>query len=132
MRTTLALLAGFALFMTAAIAASDAAPASCGKASWYAMTSLTASGERASPNTMTAAHKTLPFGTKVRVTNQRNGKAVVVRINDRGPYTKGRIIDLTKAAAGKLGFINAGWTNVKVEPLNKLNHPKVRAAGQNC
>ncbi|MEO0495758.1 MAG: septal ring lytic transglycosylase RlpA family protein [Pseudomonadota bacterium] len=120
------------MFMTAAIASADAAPASCGKASWYAMTSLTASGERASPNTMTAAHKTLPFGTKVRVTNERNGKAVVVRINDRGPYSKGRIIDLTRAAAGKLGFVNAGWTNVKVEPLNKLDHPKVRTLVRNC
>jgi rare lipoprotein A len=132
MKTTIALLVGFAFFMTAAIASSDAAPSTCGKASWYAMTSLTASGERASPNTMTAAHKTLPFGTKVRVTNQRNGKAVVVRINDRGPYAKGRIIDLTKTAAGKLGFINAGWTNVKVEPLNKLSHPRVKALTRAC
>jgi rare lipoprotein A len=130
------LLAGFGLLMTAAIAsttpAKSAAYASCGKASWYAMTSKTASGERASPNTMTAAHKTLPFGTKVKVTNQRNGKSVIVRINDRGPYAKGRIIDLTKRAAGQLGFINAGWTSVKVEPVTNLSHKRVKAIGFNC
>ncbi|MEO0636438.1 MAG: septal ring lytic transglycosylase RlpA family protein [Pseudomonadota bacterium] len=132
MKTAAAILLGFALFMTAAIASSDAAPASCGKASWYAMTSLTASGERASLNTMTAAHRTLPFGTKVRVTNQRNGKAVVLRINDRGPFTKGRIIDVTKVAASQLGFLNAGWTQVKIEPLNKLDHPRVQTVSQTC
>ena len=64
----------------------------------------TASGEAAHPHTLTAAHRTLPFGTKVRVTNQRNGRSVVVRINDRGPFTRGRVIDLTPAAAGQLGF----------------------------
>ncbi|MEE9314560.1 MAG: septal ring lytic transglycosylase RlpA family protein [Rhizobiaceae bacterium] len=90
----------------------------CGKASWYAMTSLTASGERASPNTMTAAHRTLRFGTKVRVTNLRNGRSVIVRINDRGPFIKGRVIDVTKRAAKKLGFLGAGWTRVAVSPAN--------------
>jgi rare lipoprotein A len=64
----------------------------------------TASGEDAHPHTLTAAHRTLPFGTKVRVTNQRNGRSVVVRINERGPFTRGRIIDLTPAAADELGF----------------------------
>jgi len=84
----------------------------CGGASWYALTSITASGERMDPNLMTAAHKTLPFGTKLRVTNPKNGKSAVVRINDRGPFIKGRVIDLSKAAAAKLGFINAGHTKV--------------------
>ena len=64
----------------------------------------TASGERANPSAMTAAHRTLPFGTTVRVTNQRNGKNVIVRINDRGPFIRGRIIDVTPAAARQLGF----------------------------
>jgi rare lipoprotein A len=95
------------------------APASamiqCGGASWYAMTSRTASGERASPNTMTAAHRSLPFGTQVKVTNLRNGRAVTVRINDRGPFIGGRVIDVTKAAAAKLGFVGAGVTKVKLE-----------------
>ena len=64
----------------------------------------TASGETFSPSKLTAAHRTLPFGTMVRVTNLRNGRTVVVRINDRGPYTKGRIIDVTAAAAAELKF----------------------------
>jgi rare lipoprotein A len=64
----------------------------------------TASGERASTKALTAAHRTLPFGSHVRVTNKRNGKSVVVRINDRGPFIKGRVIDVTPAAARALGF----------------------------
>lgn len=92
---------------------------SCGKASWYQLTSRTASGERANPNIMAAAHRTLPFGTRVKVTNLRNGRSAVVRINDRGPFIKGRIIDVTRKAAQVLGFKNAGWTRVKIEPLNR-------------
>ena len=65
---------------------------------------MTASGENFSPDKLTAAHRTLPFGTMVRVTNLSNGRAVVVRINDRGPFTKGRIIDITPAAAKELHF----------------------------
>ena len=94
-----------------AVSVSPAA-AQCGSASWYALTSKTASGERMNPAAMTAAHRSLPFGSKVVVTNQRNGKSVVVRINDRGPFIKGRVIDLSKAAAGKLGFISAGHTPI--------------------
>lgn len=93
--------------------------AQCGKASWYAMTSKTASGQRANPGSMTAAHRTLPLGTKVRVTNLRNGKSAVVRINDRGPFVKGRIIDLTEAVATKLGFRWAGWTRVGISREGK-------------
>ncbi len=88
------------------------ASAQCGGASWYALGSRTASGERMNPSAMTAAHRTLPFGTKVRVTNKRNGKTVVVRINDRGPFIRGRILDLSKGAARELGFINAGHAPV--------------------
>ena len=88
------------------------ASAQCGSASWYALNSKTASGERMNPAALTAAHRTLPFGTKVKVTNQRNGKSVVVRINDRGPFIKGRVIDLSKAAASKLGFIKSGHTKI--------------------
>jgi rare lipoprotein A len=64
----------------------------------------TANGERAVPHRLTAAHRTLPFGTLVKVTNKKSGKTVVVRINDRGPFKKGRVIDLTPAAARALGF----------------------------
>lgn len=84
----------------------------CGRASWYALTSKTASGERMNPAAMTAAHRSLPFGTKLKVTNKKNGRSVVVRINDRGPFIKGRVLDLSKAAAGKLGFIGAGHAAV--------------------
>ncbi|MGC1882116.1 MAG: septal ring lytic transglycosylase RlpA family protein, partial [Pseudolabrys sp.] len=64
----------------------------------------TANGEKAAASGMTAAHKTLPFGTLVRVTHQRSGRSVVVRINDRGPFVRGRVIDVTSAAARALGF----------------------------
>jgi rare lipoprotein A len=64
----------------------------------------TASGERVHPTGLTAAHRSLPFGTKVRVINRRNGHSVVVRINDRGPFVRGRVIDVTPAAARSLGF----------------------------
>lgn len=91
--------------------------AQCGSASWYALTSKTASGERMNPAAMTAAHRSLPFGTKLKVVNSRNGKAVVVRINDRGPFVRGRILDLSKAAAAKLDFIRAGHTKVCLEQM---------------
>ncbi len=84
---------------------SSAATAESGIASVYAYAGeKTANGETAKPSGYTAAHKTLPFGTKVRVTNRRNGKSVVVRINDRGPFIRGRVIDLTPAGARALGF----------------------------
>ena len=68
---------------------------------------------------MTAAHKTLPFGTKVRVTNVRNGKSVVVTINDRGPYVKGRVIDLSRAAAQSISMTGAGVAPVSIAVLGK-------------
>lgn len=94
------------------VAVNPALAKQCGGASWYALTSITASGERMNPAAMTAAHRSLPFGSKVRVTNMRNGRTVTVRINDRGPFIRGRVIDLSKAAARKLGFIRAGHTKV--------------------
>lgn len=78
--------------------------------------SKTASGERANRHGLTAAHRTLPFGTRVRVTNKRNGKSVVVRINDRGPFIKGRVIDLTPQAASALSF--SGLAPVTVAVVN--------------
>jgi rare lipoprotein A len=93
-------------------AATVPAVAQCGRASWYALHSRTASGERMNPAAMTAAHRTLPFGTRVRVTNRRNGKVVMVRINDRGPFVRGRVLDLSRAAARKLGFVHSGHTSV--------------------
>lgn len=89
----------------------------CGGASWYGPGfhgKTAASGQRFDQNAMTAAHKSLPFGTVVRVTDQRTGKAVQVTINDRGPFHRGRIIDLSKAAAAKLGIQQAGTGKVCV------------------
>jgi rare lipoprotein A len=96
-----------ALFITSAMAES-------GIASVYAYSgSKTASGERANPAGLTAAHRTLAFGTHVRVTNRRNGRSVTVRINDRGPFVRGRVIDITPAGARALGF--SGLAPVKLE-----------------
>ncbi|ROT94232.1 septal ring lytic transglycosylase RlpA family protein [Altererythrobacter sp. FM1] len=78
----------------------------------------TASGERFDMNALTAAHKTLPFGSKVRVTNPRNGKSVVVRINDRGPYSHGRLIDLSRAAASEIGIVGPGSGTVELALLD--------------
>jgi peptidoglycan lytic transglycosylase len=74
----------------------------------------TANGERSHPGALTAAHRTLPFGTKVQVTNQRNKRSVVVRINDRGPFVRGRVIDLTPAGANQLGFSGLAPVSLKV------------------
>ena len=79
---------------------------------------LTANGERFNMNAMTAAHKTLPFGTKVRVTNSSNGRSVVVRINDRGPFIRGRTIDLSRGAATRIGMIARGHARVKMEIID--------------
>jgi rare lipoprotein A len=86
-----------------------------GIASYYWQGQQTASGARFNPNALTAAHRTLPFGTKVRVTNKRNGRSVVVTINDRGPFVRGRVIDLSSAAAGVIGMKGAGLAPVSVE-----------------
>lgn len=110
-RKLLALLMSVGL-MLGAQAALAAGTDTCGRASWYALTSMTASGQMMNPDAMTAAHRSLPFGTKVKVVNQTNGREVTVTINDRGPFIKGRIIDLSRAAATHLGFKNAGVTKV--------------------
>jgi rare lipoprotein A len=88
-----------------------------GHASWYALSSKTASGERMNPNELTAAHRSLPFGTKVLVENLNNGRSVVVRINDRGPFVGGRIIDVSKAAAAQIGMIGSGTAKVRITPI---------------
>ena len=90
-----------------------------GMASYYWEPQALASGGRFNPNAMTAAHKTLPFGTRVRVTHMGNGRSVEVKINDRGPYVAGRIIDLSKAAAGVIGMTAQGVARVAVEVLGK-------------
>jgi rare lipoprotein A (peptidoglycan hydrolase) len=91
-----------------------------GQASWYGYEAgnMTATGERYNARALTAAHKTLPFGTRVRVVNLRNGRTVVVRINDRGPYIRGRIIDLSAAAAEEVGLTTSGVANVRLDILS--------------
>jgi len=93
-----------------------------GIASWYdckqpgecSRHKITASGERFNPNAMTAAHKTLPLGSRVRVTHKRTGRSITVRINDRGPFVRGRIIDLSAAAARRLGMGGLAQVEMKV------------------
>ncbi|MGG2395869.1 septal ring lytic transglycosylase RlpA family protein [Pseudomonas sp. SH1-B] len=92
-----------------------------GKASYYAQAhhgKRTASGERFDQNALTAAHRTLPFGTRVRVTNLNNERSVVLRINDRGPFVRGRVIDVSRAAAERLDMLRAGVVPVRIEPLD--------------
>jgi rare lipoprotein A len=90
-----------------------------GKASYYWEDQMTATGEHFDKRAMTAAHKTLPFGTRVRVTRNDTGKSVIVRINDRGPYKPGRIIDLSERAAENLGMTGVGVAAVHLEVLGK-------------
>ena len=86
-----------------------------GTASWYQMGTRTASGARYNPDGLSAAHRTLPFGTKLKVTNLRNGKSVKVVVNDRGPFTGGRVLDVSRGAARHLGMISSGTAKVKVQ-----------------
>jgi rare lipoprotein A len=88
--------------------------AECGKASWYQLTGRTASGVMADPEKMTAAHRTLPFGTKVVVENLANGRKVVLTVIDRGPFVRGRVIDVSRRAARELRFLRRGVTRVRV------------------
>jgi rare lipoprotein A len=78
----------------------------------------TASGERFNPGGLTAAHRTLPFGTQLRLTNVRNGRSVVVRVNDRGPFVRGRMLDVSRGAAVVLGFVGQGTAQLRVEPMS--------------
>ena len=115
MRSAIGLLAMTALVFTVDYASAESA--SRGQASYYGYTGRTASGEMTRHGEMTAAHRTLPFGTRVRVTHARNGKSVVVRINDRGPFIRGRIIDVSHAAAGELGMLGSGVAQVEIEVM---------------
>jgi len=101
----------------AAVAPDAIGPDETGRASWYNLASATASGETMEGNDLTAAHPSLPLGTKVLVENLDNGRTVVVRINDRGPFTHDRIIDVSKAAAEKLDMVADGVANVRVRRL---------------
>ena len=128
--------AALALLLTGCASAHAQAPkrgaVESGRASWYGGKfhgRKTASGERFDERKLTAAHRSLPFGTRVRVTNLNNGKQVVVRINDRGPWGMRKIIDVSEAAARKLGMIRAGVVPVKVEVL-ELGKGKGKSKGK--
>lgn len=120
-RIALAIVLSAGLATTAVVPQTFAATAgSVGVASWYGPGfhgRLTANGERYDMYAKTAAHKTLKFGTKVKVTNQNNGKSVVVRINDRGPFVGGRVIDLSKSAADAIDMVGPGTAPVTVEVI---------------
>lgn len=115
-----------ALFISLAAAPMQAAhaqgsQASEGKIAWYGAKFAgrkTANGERFNPNAMTMAHKDLPFGTKVRVTNLANERSVVLRVNDRGPTTPGRVGDVSHAAAKQLRMVRSGVVNARLEVVN--------------
>jgi len=113
-----------ALVLTAASLAACAQPSvvttgvrgeSHGLASFYRDQTRTASGERASPGELTAAHRTLPFGTRVRVTDVDTGRSVTVRVNDRGPFVAGRVVDISYSAAESLGITDRGVAKVRLD-----------------
>jgi rare lipoprotein A len=110
-------IAGMIAAIAAALLPWSAANAQSGTASHYSDLSVTASGRSYSSGAMVAAHRSLPFGTKVRVKNPRNGRSIVVTIVDRGPFIKGRIIDLSKGAANALGF--SGLQHVHLAVVGK-------------
>lgn len=120
------LLAGFSLTASAAEphrAKSKPKPAGqMGQASWYDYRDQrkTSNGQKPNDKALTAAHRTFPFGSKLRVTNTRNGKSVVVVVNDRGPFYGGRIIDVNRRAAQKLGMIEAGVAQVRIERVSQV------------
>jgi rare lipoprotein A len=98
--------------------AAKAQVASHGIASFYTEEQLTANGENFNPNELTAAHPTLPFGTRLRVTNVATGRSVTVRVNDRGPYVPGRIVDVSYSAAETLGIVGQGVAKVKLDVVH--------------
>ena len=100
----------------------------CGKASYYSRRAtgrLTSSGDRLHHDSLTCAHRTYPFGTLLQVTNPSNGRMIVVRVNDRGPFVRGRIIDLSWAAAKVLDILSQGVAMVEVEPVEPFHIPYI-------
>lgn len=118
-------------FVAMALAFPAMAQQSHGKASYYGNGvhgHRTSDGSRYHKDSLTCAHRTLPFGTLLKVTNKKNGREVVVRVTDRGPYVRGRVVDLSMAAAKELDMVSAGVASVMVEPIGHIND--LRAQGQ--
>lgn len=117
-------------FVALALAFPAMAQKSHGKASYYGNGvhgRRTSDGSRYHKDSLTCAHRTLPFGTLVKVTNKKNGREVVVRVTDRGPFVRGRVVDLSMAAAKKLDMVSAGVASVMVEPVGHINDRKEEA-----
>jgi len=107
-----------AIAVFAVLASVASVSAQSGRASFYGHElagKRTASGERFNPHALTAAHRSLPFGTKLRLTNPANGRSVIVRVNDRGPFVCGRVIDVSLGAARALGFVGRGTAQLVIE-----------------
>lgn len=107
------------IVLACAVFGASPALAECGRASWYELTGRTASGTRANPEALTAAHRKLPFGTRVQVENLSNGRKITLTIVDRGPFVRGRVIDVSRRAARELKFINKGVARVRVTVAGK-------------
>ncbi len=105
------------LISASSLAKADFAPGKNIKASFYQHGSRTASGEKFNPNGLTAAHRTLPFGTRLKLVNPSNGRTVTVRVNDRGPFIAGRGLDVSRGAAAALGMLGAGVAVLKVTEI---------------
>ncbi|MGL4287233.1 MAG: septal ring lytic transglycosylase RlpA family protein [Phreatobacter sp.] len=108
---------GVACFAFAPIASAEAGEAGTGMASWYQLPGRTACGARNNPEAMTAAHRSLPCGTRIRVTNLSNGRSAVVTVTDRGPFVRGRIVDVSRGAARHIGLIQRGVSRVQIARL---------------
>jgi len=129
-----------ATFTAAATALGAAAPQpasamiECGMASWYGLEAGTTSADGGSidPSVLAAAHRSLPFGTRVRVENLSNGRATTVEINDRGPFTHGRVIDVTRAAAEQLAFLDSGVARVRISTIETGEEDEASAAAKKC
>lgn len=116
-RFAASLAASCVLCFAAAPSPAAAAPGVVGYASWYQLTGRTACGGRKNPEAMTAAHRTLPCGAPIRVTNLSNGRSVVVTVVDRGPFVRGRIVDISRGAARRIGLVDRGIGRVRVETV---------------
>jgi len=124
--------------VAAAALGAAAPPASamieCGMASWYGLEAgaTSADGGSVDPSALAAAHRSLPFGTRVRVENLSNGRATTVVINDRGPFTGGRVIDVTRAAAEELAFIDGAIARVRISTLGEAADGELGQIGKTC
>jgi rare lipoprotein A len=116
-KACLVALTACSLFTIPAISQAETSDGSLVNASFYYHGSKTASGERFNPNGFTAAHRTLPFGTRLKLTNPRTGRSVVVRVNDRGPFVRGRGLDVARGAAAALGMISSGTARLVMARL---------------